>query len=47
MRAADMSASRTEPADVALAEHLDAPLITRDAELQRGSGVRCAIDVIH
>jgi len=31
---------------VALAEHLEIPLVTGDAKLQRGSGARCAIEVI-
>ncbi|MGP3998569.1 type II toxin-antitoxin system VapC family toxin [Streptomyces sp. 8N706] len=35
-----------DAAYIALAEHLDAPLITGDAKLQRGSGARCAIEVI-
>ncbi|WP_431043347.1 type II toxin-antitoxin system VapC family toxin [Streptomyces sp. P1-3] len=35
-----------DAAYIALAEHLGAPLITGDAKLQRGSGARCAIEVI-
>jgi predicted nucleic acid-binding protein len=35
-----------DAAYIALAEHLDAPLITGDSKLQRGSGPRCAIEVI-
>lgn len=35
-----------DAAYIALAEHLDVPLITGDAKLQRGSGMRCAVEVI-
>lgn len=35
-----------DAAYVVLAEHLDVPLVTGNAELQRGSGARCAIEVI-
>ncbi|EST26466.1 hypothetical protein N566_23885 [Streptomycetaceae bacterium MP113-05] len=34
-----------DAAYVALAEQLDAPLVTGDAKLQRAFGVRCAVEV--
>lgn len=35
-----------DAAYIALAEHMDVPLVTGDAELRRGSGARCAIEGI-
>lgn len=40
------SASNYDAAYLALAERLDAPLLTGDARLSRVPGVRCAVEVV-
>lgn len=47
-RAYELRANVTpyDAAYVALAEHVDAPLVTADARLARAPGVRCAVELL-
>lgn len=40
------NASSYDAAYLSLAEHLDSPLLTRDARMSRAPGLRCAVEVI-